>query len=105
MAEQDDGHLDIDAVLKIAHLARIGLTREQAVAFSGQISSILVHFKQLAEVHIPAGVSTVGAFGGEDLLRADEVKPTMTRDEFLAGVPRKLGEFVVVPAVLQQSES
>lgn len=104
MAEPEDGHLDIDAVLKIAHLARIGLTREQAAAFSGQISSILVHFKQLAEADIPAGTNTVGATGPEDLLRADEVKPGMTRDEFLALVPKSQGAFVVVPAVMHQSE-
>ncbi len=104
MAEQEDGHLDIDAVLKIANLARIGITPEQAVAFSTQISSILVHFKQLAEAAIPDGTNTVGAFGGEDLLRDDVVNRTMTRDEFLSLVPKSHGAFVVVPAVMQQSE-
>jgi aspartyl-tRNA(Asn)/glutamyl-tRNA(Gln) amidotransferase subunit C len=104
MAEPEDGHLDIEAVLKIAHLARIGLTREQAAAFSGQISSILVHFTQLAEANVPPGTNTVGALGPEDLLRADEVRPGLTRDEFLAIVPRTRDGFVVVPAVMQQSE-
>lgn len=104
MAEPEDGHLDIDAVLKIAHLARIGLTREQAAAFSGQISSILVHFKQLAEADIPAGTNTIGTMGPEGLLRDDVVNPSMTRDEFLAIAPRTRDGFVVVPAVMQQSE-
>lgn len=99
-AASDD--VGTDTVLKIAQLARIGLTPEEAAGFEGSIRSILDHFRQLAGAQIPPDLDTLGPLGPDVLLRDDVVTGGTFRADFLSGVPRRLGEFVVVPAVLPQ---
>ena len=94
--------IEVDAVVRMANLARIGLAPGEAVAFADQFRSILDYFQMLAVADIPPGTDTRGLFGSEHLLREDVVAPSLPREKALALAPKRSGDFVQVPTVLPQ---
>ena len=86
-------------VKHVAMLVRLGISEAEAIEFSKQFRSIIDYFQLLNEVDT-AEVSFAGNAGGESRLREDEVRPSMSREEFLANAPRREGGFVRVPRVM-----
>lgn len=92
--------IDTKKVEQIATLVRLGISEEEAKKFSGQFSSIIDYFKMLNEVDttdIPPASDIANA---ENVLREDEVKPSMSREEFLKNAPQSERGYVKVPTVL-----
>ena len=92
--------IDTKKVEQIATLVRLGISEEEAEKFSGQFSSIIDYFKMLNEVDttdIPPASDIANA---ENVLREDEVKPSMSREEFLKNAPQSERGYVKVPTVL-----
>ena len=96
--------IDVGMVKHVAMLVRLGISEAEAIEFSKQFTSIIEYFRLLNEVDT-AQVSFAGSAGGESRLRADEVQPSMSREEFLANAPLREGGFVRVPRVLDISSA
>lgn len=85
---------------KIASLARIELSAEEAAAAQGEFDRILEYIHQLDQVDIPDGTEPFyGATEQTNATRDDIVKPSVAREEILANAPDSDGEFYRVPPV------
>jgi aspartyl-tRNA(Asn)/glutamyl-tRNA(Gln) amidotransferase subunit C len=88
---------DVDHV---AHLARLGLTEEELARLEGQLNHILDQYAVLAELDTDHIAPTAQTIELENILREDEVRPGLPRDEVLANAPQRSGEYYVVPPIL-----
>lgn len=96
----DDTRRAID-VQKVAALARLTLSPEEAARFAPQLGRILEYVAMIdeldtANVEPTSHVVPLGA-----PLRADEVRPGLLRDEVLAQAPRAAEGAFVVPKFVE----
>lgn len=92
--------INSETVRHMAFLVRLGITDEEAEAFSSQLSAILNYFQLLNEVNTDQVPPATQLPGLRNVLRPDEVSPSLDREAFLANVPRRSGPYVEVPVVL-----
>lgn len=76
-----------EEVLHIAHLARVGLSDEDVAKFQVQLSEILTHFDLLAQLDTEGVEPTAYPLALESVMRDDEVRPSLPKDEVLANAP------------------
>ena len=93
--------LSREEVLHIARLARLGLTEEDVERFREQLSNILENFEVLGEVESEGVPPTTHAVPLQNVLREDEVAPSLPQDEVLANAPRQEEGHFKVRAVLE----
>ena len=86
----------------VAYLARLGLSEEELARLEGQLNHILDQYATLAELDTDAIPPTAQTIELENILRDDVVTPSLTVDEALAGAPERVGDHIVVPAILDQ---
>ena|SRR5688572_15350144 len=92
--------IDTKTVKHIAMLVRLGISEEEAQAFSGQFSSIIDYFNMLNEVDTENVLPASEITNNTNVLREDVVKPSMNREEFLKNAPYSERGYVKVPTVL-----
>jgi aspartyl-tRNA(Asn)/glutamyl-tRNA(Gln) amidotransferase subunit C len=86
----------------VAHLARLGLTDEELTRLEDQLNHILDQYEILAELptdDIPPTAQTIEL---ENILRDDLVRPSLPLADVLANAPAHDGDFIVVPAILDE---
>ncbi len=76
-----------EEVLHIAHLARVALSDEDVTKFQEQLSDILTHFETLQALDTEGVEPTSHPLPLESVMRADEVRPSLSREEVLANAP------------------
>jgi aspartyl-tRNA(Asn)/glutamyl-tRNA(Gln) amidotransferase subunit C len=84
----------------VAFLARLGLTEEEKALFQDQLSAILEHMRELNEVNTSEIAPTAQVIPLKNVMRDDEVRPSLPPDAVLANAPDRDGEFFRVPPVL-----
>jgi aspartyl-tRNA(Asn)/glutamyl-tRNA(Gln) amidotransferase subunit C len=94
--------LSRDDVAHVAHLARLGLTEAELSRLEGQLNHILDQYAILAELDTEHIAPTAQTIELENILRDDVVTPSFTVDEALAGAPERVGDHIVVPAIIDQ---
>ncbi|MFC1967223.1 Asp-tRNA(Asn)/Glu-tRNA(Gln) amidotransferase subunit GatC [Chloroflexota bacterium] len=93
--------LSREEVLHIARLARLGLTDDEIDKLGGQLSNILDNFEILQQVDTADVPPTAQPIILSNVVRDDEVAPSLTPDEVLANAPRREGEFFRIRPVLE----
>lgn len=93
--------LSRDDVLHIALLARLGLTEAEVERLSEQLSNILENFEALKQVDTTGIPPTAHSVALQNVMRDDEVAPSLPPSEILANAPRRDGDFFRVKAVLE----
>jgi aspartyl-tRNA(Asn)/glutamyl-tRNA(Gln) amidotransferase subunit C len=93
--------LSRDDVLHIALLARLGLTEAEVERLSEQLSNILENFEALKQVDTTGIPPTAHSVALQNVMRDDEVAPSLPPGEILANAPRRDGDFFRVKAVLE----
>ena len=86
----------------VAHLARLGLTDSELTRLEGELNHILDQYAILAELptdDIPPTAQTIEL---ENILREDVAKPSLPVEAVLANAPTRDGDFIVVPAILDE---
>ena len=91
-----------EEVLHIARLARVGLDEAEVATFQEQLSEILDHFQTLGQVDTEDVPPTSHPLPLESVMRPDEVRPSLPRDEVLANAPLAEGGALRVKAVLEE---
>lgn len=92
--------LSREEVLHIAHLARLELSEEEIEAYQRQLSSILEYFARLQEVDTEGIPPTASVLPPRTVLRNDEPRPGLSKEEILANAPDVTdGQFRVPPVL------
>jgi len=94
--------LSREEVLHIALLARLGLTEAEVDKMREQLSNILENFEILQEVDTTNVPPTAQSVALQNVMRDDEVVPSLPADQVLANAPRPEGELFRVKAVLEE---
>ena len=92
--------MDID-VNKVAMLARIKLTEDEAAELGPQLSGILGYIETLSEVNTDGVVATAHPHDAAMPLRANIVTNGSRRDELQAPAPKTESGLYVVPKVIE----
>ena len=93
--------VDEATVRKIARLARIKVTDEEATALEKELSGILDWVKQLDEVDTKDVEPMTRVVAMTLKKRADAVSDGDKADDILANAPAREGPFFVVPKVVE----
>lgn len=96
--------LSRDDVVHVAHLARLGLTDAEVDRMEEQLDLILAMFTVLDELDTTAIAPTAQAIEVRNILRADVVTPSLPQATVLANAPDRLGEHIVVPAIIGDAD-
>jgi len=96
--------IDRSVVEKAAGLARIALSAEEVERFTGQLSVVLTAVERHKEVDTEKVSPTASVLPVSNVMREDEIRPGLSRDEALANAPKggRDGEFFRVQQVLEE---
>jgi aspartyl-tRNA(Asn)/glutamyl-tRNA(Gln) amidotransferase subunit C len=91
-------------VQHIAELAKLKLSDEELDLMTPQLAAILDHAARLQELDTEAIPPTASVVPLQNVMREDQVAPSMPRDQVLANAPDKdeRGEFFRVRAILKE---
>ena len=92
--------LTIGDVEHVADLARLGLSAAEKERLRDQLSSILGHIEALGELDTEVIPPTAQVIELTNVMRADEVRPSLPREAVLANAPRQADGFFEVHAIL-----
>ncbi|HVB06252.1 MAG TPA: Asp-tRNA(Asn)/Glu-tRNA(Gln) amidotransferase subunit GatC [Acidimicrobiales bacterium] len=95
-------HLGREEVTHIASLARLALSEEELVTFAEQLSAVLDHVDALRELDIADLPPMHHPLPLQNVLRPDEVGPSLDRDEVLAAAPAAERGRFRVPRILAE---
>ncbi len=93
-----DTPIDIDHVAK---LARIDLTKEEAARFSAQFSRLFEFIKELQQLDVSEIPATAQVIPLQNVVRDDELRPCLSREEALENAPDRDGPFFKTPRILE----
>ena len=79
--------IDRDQVLHVARLARLRLPEEEVERMSSELSSILDHIEKISELDLEDVDPTSHVVEVENVLRADEPRPSWPREQILESAP------------------
>ena len=79
--------IERDQVLHVARLARLDLSDEEVERMAQELSGILEHVDRISELDLSDVEPTSHVVELENVLRADEPRPSLERDVALASAP------------------
>lgn len=92
-----------DEVAHVAKLARLALTDEELDTFTDQLAKVLGHAADVEALDVADVPPTSHPYPLRNVLRPDEVGPTLDRDEVLAAAPSVEDHRFKVPAILRDA--
>lgn len=93
--------LQLDDVRRIAHLARIEITDEQAAATLAQLNDIFAMIERMQRVDTVGVEPMAHPLGGVQRLRADAVTESIDREANLKNAPAQDDGLFLVPRVIE----
>lgn len=93
--------VDVTTVKRIARLARIAVTEEEARSLQGELSSILQWVEQLGEVEVEGVPPMTSVVEMRMKKRADAVTEGSRAAEILKNAPETEDGYFVVPKVVE----
>ena len=95
--------LSRDDVAHVAYLARLGLSDDELSRLEGELNHILEQYAVLARLETGTIAPTAQTIELENVLRADESRPSLPVSDALGGAPERDGDLFVVPAILGEA--
>jgi aspartyl-tRNA(Asn)/glutamyl-tRNA(Gln) amidotransferase subunit C len=95
--------IDETQVRKVAKLARLELTEEEIVEFTGQLSAILGYVEKMNELDTDNVEPLAHCLPISNVFRRDCVKESLGTEKTLANAPQHDAEFFKVPKILDDS--
>jgi aspartyl-tRNA(Asn)/glutamyl-tRNA(Gln) amidotransferase subunit C len=89
-----------EEVEKVSLLGRLLLSQEELDLMTTQLGQILDYMDLLREVNTDEVEPMAHALDVVDVFRADEIRPSLDRQQALANAPNRDRECYLVPAVL-----
>jgi aspartyl-tRNA(Asn)/glutamyl-tRNA(Gln) amidotransferase subunit C len=79
--------IEREQVVHVAKLARLRLSEEELGRMAGELSGILEHVDRIGELELDDVKPTSHVVGLENVLRADEPRPSWDREAVLGQAP------------------
>jgi aspartyl-tRNA(Asn)/glutamyl-tRNA(Gln) amidotransferase subunit C len=92
-----------DDVAHVADLARLTLSDEELDRFTDQLAAVLDHARDVEALDTAGVPPTAHPLPLRNVLRDDEVRPSLDRDEVLAQAPAAEDGRFAVPPVLGEA--
>ena len=92
--------LTLDQVEHLAMLARISLSEDELTLYAGQLDQILHAVERVGEVAAEDVPAMSHPQPLDNVWRADQVRPSLSADEALAGAPAAEDQRFRVPRIL-----
>ena len=93
--------LSVAEVEHVAQLAQLALSDQEKELFREQLSSILEHAARLQELDTAQIPPTATVLPLENVMREDQVEPSLSLEDALANAPAVADECFRVPVVLE----
>ncbi len=93
-----DTQLDVKYV---AHLARLTLSPAEEQKFGAQLENILGYVEKLKELDVNDVQPTAHAVPMINVMRPDEVRPSLPTEEALRNAPAKANGLFLVPKIVE----
>ncbi len=93
--------ISVDQVKHVAHLARLGITEEEAEKFTKQLDSIITFAEQLNELDTDNVEPTSHVLELKNVLREDIPAEGLPREEVLKNAPEHIEGQIMVPAIIE----
>ena len=84
----------------VAKLARIALSEEEVAQFEQQLADLLEHVAVLEQLDIASVPATAQVIASTNVMRDDEIAPSLDREEMLRMAPQPQGPFFRVPRII-----
>ncbi len=94
------GAISRDDVAHVARLARLVLTEDELDLFTGQLAKVLDHARDVEALDVADVPPTAHPFELVNVLRPDELRPSLDRDEVLGEAPAVDSHRFKVPPIL-----
>lgn len=91
-----------EQVLHIAELARLKLSAEESDQFTIQLNQILEYAAKLNELDTDHIEPTSHIYPISNVMREDEVKPSLPREKALSNAPEQENGMFQVPSVFEE---
>jgi len=93
--------VDLATVKRVAHLARIAVTDEEAARMEGELNTILGFVEHLSEVDVDGVEPMTSVTPMAMKKRKDVVADGSKADDIVANAPETTDNFFVVPKVVE----
>ena len=90
-----------EEVQHVARLARLSLTDEELERMREQLDAILAYIDKLRELDVEGVEPTSHAVPLVNVMRDDEITPSLSQDAALANAPDRAGELFRVPRIIE----
>ena len=97
-----DARITLEEVKHVARLARLELRPEEKERMRGELDGILAYIDKLRAVDIDGVEPTSHAVPLINVMRDDDPRPSLPRDEMLANAPDPHGDFFRVPKIIEE---
>ena len=87
----------------VAELARLDLTPEEKRLFRAQLETIVGYVDQIASVDVSGVEATMHGQPLVNVMREDEVAPSLDRERFLANAPDRSGAEFRLPKIVEDA--
>ena len=94
-------NLSPQAVEHVAQLAQLALSEQEKELFRDQLSAILAYAERLQDLDTEAIPSMATVLPLENVMRDDEIEPSLPLADVMANAPRQEGDCFRVPVVLE----
>lgn len=85
----------------IALLARLSVSEQEKEKFSQQLGGILDYVKKLDELDTSGIEPTSHVIEMSNVMREDNLRPSLSKDEALMNAPDRTGDFYRVPKIIE----
>ena len=92
-----------DDVAHVASLARLTLTEDELDRFTDQLAAVLDHAADVEALELDDVAPTAHPYPLVNVVRPDEIRPSLDRDEVLAAAPAAEDGMFRVPPVLGEA--
>jgi aspartyl-tRNA(Asn)/glutamyl-tRNA(Gln) amidotransferase subunit C len=93
--------VDLATVKRVAHLARIAVTDEEAARMEGELNTILGFVEHLSEVNVDGVEPMTSVTPMAMKKRADVVTDGSKAEDIVANAPETTDNFFMVPKVVE----
>ena len=93
--------ISLKDVEHVARLARLDLAPEDKERMRRELDNILAYIDKLSALDVSIVEPTSHAVPLTNVMRDDELRPSLPRDEMLANAPDRTGDFFRVPRIIE----